>query len=301
MRRTLFITMAAVLTFAFCGFAEDAAEKRYDLRLQTKHVAGWSIDSMTKQDMNMTMTLRIGEQKLHEEKTQNSGDFKAVRKILEVKDGDPTREEQAYERATAMVKGKETVYGFQGKTVVCTLAGEKSTFTYPDGAALTGADLAGIREVFQNEDAPGAPSRADEMFVPKKPVKVGESWSPNIGGILTEFMQLEPDAADLEKSKAMFTLKSVEKRDGAEFGKIVGTMDIHLSMMGPMKFTAGLPLKIQVDLDVCIDGTRPDGVAKMSMTLKGKTTAEVPGTPPGIVVDMDMSMTSQETHKLKAS
>jgi hypothetical protein len=102
-------------------------------------------------------------------------------------------------------------------------------------------------------------------------------------------------AVDLEKSKTLFTLKSVETRDGAEFGKIEGMMELSLGQMGPMKLETPILFKVSLTADACIDGKLPDGVLVMKAEMKGKSAAAGPSGK--IELDLDMTATGKKTAK----
>ena len=91
---------------------------------------------------------------------------------------------------------------------------------------------------------------------------------------------------DASKSSARFTLKSVEKRKGAEYGQIDGRIDLALRQMGPVPLDTPITMSMIVDMNVVVDNSSANGVLKMKMWMKGATT-----TPAGenkMKLDIDM-------------
>ena len=127
------------------------------------------------------------------------------------------------------------------------------------------------------------------LFSPKKPVRAGESWSPDLKALAAS---IDPDMAagiDFARSSSKLTLTSVETRGGVDFGTIDGEIQFALGQMGPMKLGVPVPMKMTVHLVACIDGKQPDGVMRMDMTMKGQTTADGPMGKMDLGIDITMT------------
>jgi hypothetical protein len=185
--------------------------------------------------------------------------------------------------------------GFQGKSVLVKQAkGKPREFSYEGGGKIAEEDLPALKKAFMGGDEkPGEPSGA-EIFAPKKPVKVGESWSLDLKAVVKNMFDAEmAEAVQYDKASSKFTLKSVETRNGSDFGKIDGVLELPLGMFGPMKLDAPVVLKMVLEADACIDGKLPDHVVKIKAEMKGKTSAAGPNGK--IDLDVDMTLTGTMT------
>jgi hypothetical protein len=261
-------------------------DKAYDLKLNTPRKPGQK--HALKEFSVMKMQMKVMGQVAGENEEKKN--FEAVEEVVGA-DGAGTNELRwAFTKAERLEEGMMKPFGFQGKTVVVKSAKGKDTeFKYADGGALAEDDLAGIKDAF-DEDA-GTDKDPAKVMQPKQPVKVGESWSPDVAEMAKMFDEEMAAAVDPKKSSAKFTLVSVEKRGGAEFGKISGVVELALGSMGPMKLETAIPMKMSVELDVCIDGSAPTGVMKLKVEMKGSSTAAVEGQK--IQLDLDLGVTGE--------
>ena len=201
----------------------------------------------------------------------------------------------SFSEATQLKDGRTVPFGFERKTVrVKNPKGQPRAFSLDDGSAIGEEDLAALKKAFMGgEDKPGEPSGAD-IFAPKAPVRVGESWSPDLRVLVTGMFDADmSQAVDLSKSRSTFTLASVEVRNGAEYGRIDGLLELALGQLGPMRLDTPIPLKMTVTGDVCVDATRPDGVLRMEVSMKG--TSSVGGPAGKMPLDLDMTMSAQKS------
>ena len=274
--------------------AVPAQDKTYDLRLEAKPVKGHKAELTEASLMKMTMKMTgLPEPMAMGEETN----FAATQEVLSTEADGSSQLRWVFSKATQNKEGQNVALGFQGKTVLVKEAkGKAREFSYEGGGAIAEGDLPALKKAFMGGDEkPGEPSGA-EMFAPKKPVKVGESWNPDIKTLAKGMFDGEMgEGIDLEKSSCKFTLKAVESRSGADFGKIEGVLIVTLGQMGPMKLETPIALKMQLDLDVCIDGKAPDGLMKAKAEMKGKSSAA--GPQGKIEIDIDMSMTGQTSVK----
>ena len=267
--------LAVALIAALCA----VQDKAYDLKLDTPRKPGQK--HALKESNTMKMVMKANGELAGENEEKKH--YEAVEEVVAVGEY-----RWAFSKAERLAEGKMTPYGFAGKTVVVKVAGER-TFTYADGSALAPEDLEGIKDAF-DEDAGGDKDPA-KLLAPGKPVKVGESWTPKVTDVAKMFEEDMASAVDPKKSSVKFTLKSVEKRDGAEYGKIEGVIELALGAMGPMKLETPLIMKMAVDLDVCVDGSSPAGVMKVKAELKGVSDAGVEGQK--IKLDLDLTAVAE--------
>lgn len=268
---------AALIAAALCAVQDPA----YDLKLDTPRKPGQK--HALKEFNTMKMVMKANGELAGENEEKKH--FEASEEVVAAGE-----HRWAFAKAERLAEGMMKPYGFAGKTVVVKSApGKERSFAYADGSALADEDLEGIKDAF-DEDAGGEKDPA-KLLAPGKPVKVGESWSPNVAEVAKMFDEEMASAVDPKKSSAKFTLKSVEKRGGADYGKIEGLIELALGSMGPMKLETPLVMKMAVDLDVCIDGSSSAGTMKVKAELKGASEAGVEGQK--IKIDLDLTATAE--------
>jgi len=275
-----------MLALALALLAQD---KAYDLKLDSPRVPGRRLQVLEVQHTRLSMRVNgqpaaASEEKIHVE---------ALEEVVSADGPGAFELRWTFSKAESLAEGKALPLGFQGKTVRVKKAkdGEPS-YSYADGGALAEADLAALKKVFDEE----SDDAASKALAPGKPVKAGESWSPDIRALADMLDKDMAQAVDVSKSSARFTLKSVEKRGAAEFGKIEGSVELALGALGPLKLETPLLMKMTIELDVCVDGSLPDGVAKFKAVMKGASSAEADGNK----VNLDVDITSVG-HATKAS
>ena len=269
-----------VLTLLLClALPAAAQEKTYDLKLEAPLRAGQKTKLMETSVMSMTLHTNGQLAASSEERKQ----FEAIESVLQ-SDGKGNAElRQAFLKAQRLEDGKMTSYGFHGRTLlVKRVKGQADRFTYADGSSLAKVDLDALKgALFSNS----GDEKGEAALQPPKPVKVGESWSPDIHAVAKLFSDDEMDVV-VAGSKARFLLRSVEMRGGLEFGKIDGSIELAVKSMGPLALDTAIPITITINMDVCVDGTSEDGTLKMTMRMKGSSTTRVETTKLKIDIDM---------------
>jgi hypothetical protein len=282
--------MKLSLTLIVSLLAAVAQEKTYDLKLDAKPIKGQKAELADSSVMKMTMKMTGLPEPMN---MGEESSYAATQEVLSAEADGSSVKTWTFSKASKTKEGQAAPLSFQGKTVtVKHTKGKPREFSLEGGAAIAAEDLSALRKAFMGgDDKPGEPSGAD-MFAPKKPVKVGESWNPDIKLIAKSMFDSDmAEALDLEKSSCKLTLKSVESRAGADFGKIEGLLVVTLGQFGPMKLDTPMALKLQLDLDACIDGKVPDGQLKLKAEMKGKTSSAGPNGK--VDIEIDMSMTGQ--------
>lgn len=283
--RTLTLLVCAAL-----ALSAAAQEKTYDLRLEAPLRAGQK--SRLVETSHMKMTVRVNGEVASE--SEEKTNFEAIESVVQ-SDGKGNAElRHSYLKAERLVDGQMKPYGFQGRAItVKRVKGQPDRFTYADGARLSKEDLEALSDAFFTED--GDDDDATSAFAPSKPVRIGESWSPDVKVVAKMFSD-EETTVDASGSKVRLRLKSVEQRGGVEYGKIDGVFELAMRSLGPLTFETPILMKIALDMDVCIDGTSEDGVLKMKLRIKDSSSTRVEDTKMKIDLDMavdgDMSQTT---------
>ncbi|HVK07741.1 MAG TPA: hypothetical protein VM597_03080, partial [Gemmataceae bacterium] len=207
----------------------------------------------------------------------------------------PTKIKRTYETAERTKNGAAVDLGLAGKTVMIEKKADKYEFAFADGSALGEAAAEVLnKEINDKSDV------ADEIFAPKKPVKVGETWAADLA-VAAKDLEKSGLSIDVAKSKATVKLTKVYDKDGAKFGSMEVKMEFIVTKASgrgqeiPMK--DGSKLVIEGTMDGCIDGTSPSGVSQVKMT--GDMAAELMGAALKFDLSGTKSTTSESLRKRK--
>jgi len=189
--------------------------------------------------------------------------------VLENGDKVPNKYKRTYEKATRKVDSKTEARSYEGRTLVFEKKDGKYTVTPEGDKPVSKEDLAGLtRKANANSGA------QDEVFLPSKPVKVGDSWKIE-GKKIVEAFSGDWDA---EKSGGEAKLTKVYQKDGHQFGTIV-----LMVKMEPGKLPKGVTFEkppvmgMKVTLDAAFDGTSAAGVMSVAWSTATKGTNEQMG------------------------
>ena len=132
----------------------------------------------------------------------------------------PTKIKRTYETAERTKNGTAVDLGLAGKTVMIEKKGEKYEFALADGGALNEAATEILdKEINEKSEA------GEEIFAPKKPVKVGETWSADLAAAAKDLAK-SGLSIDVDKSKATVKLAKVYDKGGSKFGLMEVKMDL---------------------------------------------------------------------------
>ena len=280
--------MKSLLAAALAVTLAGVQEKTYDLRLDWTPVKGYRAELNETHEMKMSITATgMGQLATQSERSA----FAALETIVSADSEGFGDRSWAFSQATQEKDGTLRPLGFSGKTVrVSNLKGKPRTFAVEDHTVLSPDDVAVLKSAFMGsteaEREPGALS-GREVLAPKHPVKIGESWNPDLVSISKGMLNKEmAGGLDLQKSKAVFTLKRVERRDGVDYGTIEGVMELSVNQIGPMKLETPMMFRINMTMDGCIDGQLPDGVLGMGIEMKGTSKVASPNGELELTFDM---------------
>ncbi len=286
MKLTTVLASASVAAVLFLLPANALAQDAHELRLSWKPTVGGTSTSSSDDRRKQAQTISAGGQVVQDVKQELRFVFEDSREVLAVDGDEITKEKRTFSKAR-MTKdgGAETTLGFEGKTVIGTRAGEAPwTFAYEDGTPVARQDAEGVSAAFG-----GRQKEEENPFKPDRPVKVGETWSPDLKKIMEGFTG--GAAPEKVEGSGECKLVSAEMREGVLYGKVEGWVKVPFGSMGPVELDTPAQVEIKFAMEGCLDGSRPESQFEMSMTIKGDSGANTPQGKVQIKMDMDMGQT----------
>ena len=206
--------------------------------------------------------------------------------VLEKKEGKKaTKLRRAYTKAVVKVGDKETTLPYQGKTVVIEKKDGKYHFTIEGGAELTGKDAELLNRAFNKGGDDSDSDDLEKAFLPKKPVKEGDTWTIDGPAIVKAFEKgaAQPIPVDKDKASGKGKLLRAYKEGGRQYGDFVIDLDVPLKgefPLGPGQtapIQAGSKMAMKVQLKkACIDGTASDGNVEVAFNMELTATFKGP-------------------------
>ncbi|MFL5339541.1 MAG: hypothetical protein ACJ8F7_05170 [Gemmataceae bacterium] len=236
--------------------------------------------------------------KNNERKTINSV---CVEKILAKEAGKrSTKLTQTYEKAIMFAKGTEIDVGLAGRTVTIEYADKKYKFTYENGDPVTGPAEDFLKDEFKDRDDDTDGKKMEVAMLPKKPVKVGETWKCDVDALIKGFGADMGSAVDPKKTTANGKLLKAYVKDDRQYGVVEVHMEVALTRMGKgdqaIKMVNGAVMRATVTLDGAIDGGREEGVMSAKLTIRGD--GKITG-PDGNDYDVKLEVTTNGTNTRK--
>ncbi len=268
------------------GSSAWAQDKTYDLRFNWKATKGHRAEIAELRHNTMKMKITANGQVVQEQASDTKFRYRYVREVLETRGTEIALARYAFTEAVhSDGQNPDTALPFEGKSVLCTVAEDGScAWTYEGGEAVE-EEHAAILTDHVHEGKKGGEKSGADMFAPPSPVRANESWTPDLQA-LADDMEMPIDAAT---SKGSMKLHAVENRAGSDWGKVEGALHLAVTSVGPMDLAETLPMTMKIDLQVCIDGSSPDGEMNMNMELKGARALRMPpGNPPA---DLELEVT----------
>ena len=167
--------------------------------------------------------------------------------------GDLVKLKRSYKKAQRTVDGDRRTLPFQGETVLIEKKEAAFLFQIEGGESVEGDDAKELHEEFNK----GAIGKLFELFLPKKTVKVNESWKFNVGLLVKEFMKDGKIEIDAAKSTGSGKLLKAYQKDGKQFGVLelnVMMAVTHLINDGNKTPTKEGKIVIKLETDGRIDG-----------------------------------------------
>ncbi len=201
-------------------------------------------------------------------------------------DKGPTRIERKYTTATITFGNKKVTMPQQGRTIVYEYDG-KVTATAVGEPALAKEVLQGLAREANRSFTTGR-----QALLPKKAVKVGESWTIPGKDVAAGF-GVPLDQGDKIKAKGKF-LKAY-KKGGKQWGQLF------LSIQAPVPTPDRKTIRIDSDVvvDFPIDGSSTDAIAKATMKVPTTTTVMGEGDKKITIVSSSVITTTTQRTEMK--
>lgn len=283
LRRMLAVAITAAVSISVAPAADEA------VTIQVRRLAKGDVVKQEKSDeaTETTTVTAGGKEQKQEQKSGNKAVF--VDEVLEAdgKSVKPTKLKRTYETAEVTQRGEKVDVGLAGKTVLIEKVKDKYAYSV-DGKSVSKAAADMLDREF---DRPGM-AGFEEVMIPKKAVKVGDTWTADPKEMV-KLMEAQM-GVDADKTKVTGKLVKVYDQDGAKFGVMEFTLNIAITTlktpMGDLDATAGSTLTFTITLDGCIDGTKYGGTSKG--TLKGDLGIKIPNTDVKLNLDGTMDAKS---------
>lgn len=276
-------------------------ERSYDLSAKSRPAQGQRLARAIEISTEMKVTFQPVQGQPRENIAAQRVTLKAEETLRKVEGGRLSESLVKISKASKLSNGAETALSFEGQNVIVTSgAGSSSILRLEGGAALSREDEATAKLVATRAGVFESGTTGTDVLLPSQPVKVGESWEPDLARAAKDLLASSklPVGVDLQKSSARFTLMSVESRDGIEYGKIQGTVELAANKFGSNSIDPALLLKVSIEAEIALEGQAPDGTVNSTAELIGATTVSPPGGGPSGVLTVDTRVTTRTSVKL---
>lgn len=280
-------TPAALVLFA-CVTAGVRADGPVAIRL--KQVGpGETFWADQRSEVEVVMQLTAdGKTTRQEQRTGTRFTYRETVREKKLQDRRPTRLEREYERAEVTLQGRSQAFRYQGWTVLIEKEDGRYQFRIKDGDDLAEKDAPFLYREFSEGEAGKV---EEEMFLPRKPVAVGESWKIDAKPLIEIFEKGASLGVDAARATATGKLAKLYRREGRQYGVLTVRMELPLTTYtqggNKVPLKAGSRAVIDATVDLCIDGTALDG--KMDLATEVNATSAAPG-PDGKEVAMTLTI-----------
>jgi hypothetical protein len=222
-------------------------------------------------------------QEKKEEKTVTQAYKETI--IAKEKGKKATKLRREYTKAVVKSGGDETTLPYQGKTVVIEKKDGKYHFTIEGDKELTGKDAELLNRSFNKGGDDSDEDEMEKAFLPKKPVKEGDTWTIDGATIAKAFEKdaAQPIPVDKEKAVGNGKLLRAYKEADRQYGDLEIKVDVPLKgdfplgkgQAAPIQAGSKMAMKVQLK-KVCIDGTSSNGSAEVAFDMDLTATIKGP-------------------------
>lgn len=207
----------------------------------------------------------------------------------------PTRLRRTYDLAEVTKGDDKQTLPYHGKTVLIEKKGERYQFQIEGGEELTGDAAQFLEKEFNRKQKE---FDFEKLVIPKKPVRVQESWELDIDALCKELENTNGADVDRDKCKAIATLVKAYKQSGRQFGIINARLELPVKRFKSKTKTSydqAATYGVEMTWDGCIDGSLNGGTLKFAIRLEGQ--GEVARGERKLKVTMKTDIHGQETQK----
>jgi hypothetical protein len=178
-----------------------------------------------------------------------------------------------YEHAERTVKGVRETLPYQGKTVLIEKKDGKFEFRIEDGEVLEGKDA---QELIEEFNKGGLRKLISEHFLPRKAVKVDDSWKFDVAPLAKAFMADGKTEIDETKSTGKGRLLKAYTKHDKPYGVIELTLEFpltHINHDGNKVPAKDSKMALRLQADTCIDGALDE--SRIKGLLAGDVRADI--------------------------
>jgi len=291
------LTTLAALTALTAGAAivqaQDAAT--YALDAEKKYEAGDVYTETGAENNTQKVKVSMGANVVQDQNEETKISYTTVTKVLAVNDQGEETKVLVYFQKFKRSEGGFDDDTLQGKVIeVTTAADGKSTWRHHAGEGNITSSARTWLDGEMSETSAKGRAAADDAFRPKQPVKVGDTWTPDMSK-LVELMEME--GAGTSKATGECKLLKIEQRGAIELAHVSMTAEIPLEGLPGMEgaqiqWSEGGTMKIEHTGTVPTKARIAPGDNKMTFALKGKANMQ------GMNFEMNISGTMSATTTL---
>jgi predicted Zn finger-like uncharacterized protein len=259
---------------------DDAA---YTLKLKGMPDVGKSVRITSTETFNFTIQTAAGGPPQVQQK-QSTQERVYTRVVLEGGTPRPREFRETYEKATDSEAPAGTL-AYQGRTITYDLQGEEYRVTPSPGNPLAAKDVKSLTRHAKQVTT-------DEALLPKMPVRVGETWTPDVKAAG------EPFAGSGEINPALSTIRAkldkVIEKNGKQFAVV--TVDMNLSISKLEEFPPDMVwhLEGKGTMEFALDGSETTGSSSFTGRIETHYVAERAGM--RVTLDLTGELRSKDEH-----
>jgi hypothetical protein len=168
-----------------------------------------------------------------------------------------------YEHAERKVDGARQTLPYQGKTLNIQKKNGTWVFEIEGDDVIYGKEAEELTEEFVKG---GATKLVNDAFLPRKAVKVDDTWKLDVAPLARDFGKDGKIEVDETKAKGSGKLLKVYQKNGKQFGVFELTIEVPVTALvndGNKTPTKEGKITIKVERDGCIDGTLEESAIKV--------------------------------------
>lgn len=277
--------MSAITTIFLLAFLPaPAAPEPTTYSIKLRDTQQGDVDDVTQdEDSKIIISLSLGGEK-EKAPVANKSRYVYQEEVLEKPKDEqhPTKVKRTYSKARLTKDGNQSTLPYEGEEVLIEKKGDKYVFSM-NGRDLEGEDA----EELDNEWNKERSDLKNEDLLPKKPVKLNETWKIDAGILIKDLEKTDQLEGDAKNSKASGKLVKVYKKGEQLFG----VMEIEFVLAVKSFKSEGTDyttkdeskITIHMEIDTAIDGT--DSEATVKRTSKGELILDVPGSDISMKID----------------